>query len=200
MAAYQPSGVKVQAKFDHSAFEDLMRTRARGRAADRADVDTLPPTAGRAEGYLARTAAHELPRRVDDKSFDHAAFEASRPKMHGYNLRELTEDAPLPTPSQDFEPYIASAYGTLGCPLDAATREDNFDAYGTCYSDLRSAYQPDVQHHVRPHVERTLDQVLAERERTGKVYPTAAGRKFVAVAEEQDSLPAKSTTSRLAAS
>ena len=179
MASFKSRGVKEHAKFDNDAFMDAMRNRALSRVEPRVEPQVeaqVRVPAGRAERAMARSSAQDMPRCTDSKSFDHAAFEAKRPKLRGYNLQDLTDGA---EPMQGFEPYITDSYGTLGCPLDAADRVENFDAYGSAYSDLRSAYQPDVQHHMHPAIERTLEQVVADRNRTGKVVPNAATAAWV---------------------
>ena len=183
--AYKPQ-VKEQKTFDHEAFEEAMRQRhvqpsGFGAApSDYAAFDlgqSAPPPhtgfgaygTGLAVAAMPKSDAKQLPQRTDAKSFDHAAFEAARPAQRGYDLRKL--DASLPPPVADgFQPFDCSGFG---CPLNAADSFAGFDAYGAGYSDLQKAYCPDMQHYTTAQPERTLDQLLAERARGGRVDPDA---------------------------
>ena len=174
MPARVPS-VKEKA-FDHAAFEERLRTRdreLRNQASEvRPDTNQLF-----AEAAMPRTAAKEMPQRVNDKSFDHAAFEAARPMQRGYDLTRLSEE--VPPLQESYQPYSAGAFG---CPIDG--EDACFDAPASSYSDLRRAYCPDMQHYSQPVVEKTLDQLLAERAQGGKVLP-ASGAQSRAQRDEQ---------------
>ena len=145
--------IREQAGFDHAAFEEAYRRRIGRGAGD--DV---------AHGYAATemppTAPSLLPRRTDEKAFDHAAFERSRPRQHGYDLFQMRG---FTAGDGGFVPVNQGGGGAYYSDVGAAEFTQGFDSYGSTYSDLRSAYQPDMAHLKVAPVERTLDELLAER-------------------------------------
>ena len=127
---------------------------------------TVPATgpidsAGYVQGVMQLSEAKDRPRVVSDKCFDHAGFEASRPPQRGYDLAQMATEAPVVPAAMAFEPYTAS---TLGSPLDTPSEGGFYDSYGSGYSDLRRAYQPDMQHHTQDVVEQSLEDVCKLRE------------------------------------